>query len=476
MKLRVLCPISSPALARRIERLVASPHRIVQMEAASAELWAGLTGASVDVIVVSPEDLPFSFAQFLRSLDGLPDRPGVIILTPEADPEVHARFLADGAAGVVYTRLSDPILKGVFHSLLSRVQVEQAARGDDADLDTRADLTDFVTHSLAMRELLSMASRVAAADTSILILGETGVGKEWLARAIHARSRRDTGPFVAVNCAAVPEGLMESELFGHVEGAFTGALRSRRGHFELAHTGTLFLDEIGELPVGLQPKLLRALQEKQIMPLGAEAEIPFDARIIASTNRDLEQAIAQSEFRADLFYRIGVVTLTVPPLRDRREDILTLADHYLKRFSVELSRGTERIGGAARRALRSYDWPGNVRELINVMERAVLLAQDEEIGLLDLPAPLHRQPISSAAGRRTGARFEDEWMNGSLESLRSEVFSPLEKEYLIRLLRECEGRIGETATRADLDPRTLYNKMRRHGLTKEEFKVKNRNR
>jgi DNA-binding NtrC family response regulator len=315
-------------------------------------------------------------------------------------------------------------------------------------------------------------------EASLLILGETGVGKERLARAIHAEGPRSKGPFMALNCGALPESLLESELFGHEEGAFTGATRSRKGYFELAHTGTIFLDEIGEMPLHLQVKLLRVLDEHRIQRVGAEKSIEVDVRVMAATNRDLEADVPAGRFRSDLFYRLAVVTLDIPPLRDRREDIRQLAQSYLEHFNTQTGRSGSKIAAEALGSLEAYSWPGNVRELVNTMERAVLLADGDEIGTDDLPAR-----IRTDDGSPRGAvspfqwRFDsvpDDLLEKPLIEARNEVVSAFESRYLSDLLAATGGRIGEAAERACINERSLYDLMKRRGLKKESFKASSR--
>src|SRR5688500_14301529 len=236
-----------------------------------------------------------------------------------------------------------------------------------------------------MKHVFEMITRVSSSEATVLISGESGTGKELVARAIHEESDRRNGPFVAINCAAVPPTLLESELFGHVRGAFTDAKKGRDGLFVQAAGGTLFLDEIGELPIEMQPKLLRALQERQVRPVGGNTELPIDVRIIAATNRNLEEDVASSRFREDLFYRINVVTIAVPPLRARDNDILLLAQRFIDECSARVSKKVVGLSSAAAKRLLDYDWPGNVRELENCMERAVTLTTFDRITLDDLP-------------------------------------------------------------------------------------------
>lgn len=321
--------------------------------------------------------------------------------------------------------------------------------------------------------------RVVEGQSSLLITGETGVGKERLARAIHADSKRSSGPFIAVNCGALPETLLESELFGHEEGAFTGASRARRGWFELANEGTIFLDEIGEMPLHLQVKLLHVLQSRQVQRLGSEKVITVDVRVIAATNRDLEMEVAEKRFRQDLYYRLSVINLSIPPLRDRKEDIPTLIDDYITRFRASIGRDISGVTSAALTSLTNYHWPGNVRELINMIERAVLLCDAREVDLIDLPQNIAQQ--SAGSSEQLPGKLDDDLLQGltsvleqldhlPLRAARQKLTADFELLYLKSLLKQNNGRIGETAKQAGIDPRSLFDKLQRHGLRKEDFR------
>jgi DNA-binding NtrC family response regulator len=452
-----------------IVRLLDSPDLKLSFTRHPAALWAKLAREEYDLVIAAYGDLPAPAENTISTIRALPDAPEIIVLTEKDDPEERAALIAAGAIGVIYRHVSDARLGEALQSLVERRRevVERRVMTDQTQV--RSQLSDFASESEAMANLLVMARRVAEADTSVLVLGETGVGKEWLARAIHENSLRSQGPFVAVNCAALPEGLLESELFGHTKGAFTGAHRARRGFFELAHGGTLFLDEVGEMPVALQAKLLRALQEHEVRPVGGEESVPVDVRIMAASNRDLEEAMADKQFRADLFYRLSVIVLTVPRLADRREDILVLLDTYVARFAEQMNRPVDGIADDATQALAAYDWPGNVRELINVIERAVLLSDGGELTMDDLPVNIAGQsPALDAASTPRGS-FE-EWLSKPLLEAREQIVERFEREYLVRTLEDCRGRVGEAARRAKVDPRTLYNKMQRYGLTKAQFR------
>ena len=458
--------LESRSLRNRVRRLVPSTDVHATIGSPNPETWSRVVRDGQDVIITSPDDLPSPPNEYLGVLGSQAGHPDVVLLADEDDAESRADWLTFGAAGVVSRFLSDAALGRAIGALIQRRREFVVSQMTAAQSRLESHFGDFVSQSVAMIELLDLARRVAPADTSLLVLGETGVGKEWLARAIHGESPRSPGPFVAVNCAALPEGLLESELFGHVEGAFTGAVRTRRGYFELAHGGTLFLDEIVDMPLTVQAKLLRAIQERSVQPLGAEESIAVDVRIMGATNRDLLEAVETGEFRSDLFYRLGVVSLRVPSLRERREDIPVLAETYLERFAVQLGRPVERIEDEALRALIEYDWPGNVRELINVLERGVLLARGASLDVADLP-----RSLTGRGGSVSGAlaRPDDLW-DLPLADARDELMSSFERAYLERLLRDTDGRVGETADRAGIDARTLYNKMRRYELEKESYR------
>jgi DNA-binding NtrC family response regulator len=316
----------------------------------------------------------------------------------------------------------------------------------------RFTLTNLVAKSPKMLDILALLREVAQLDTTVLIHGETGVGKELLARTLHFAGPRRDKAFVAVNCAAIPEELFESELFGYRRGAFTGATEPRRGHFQLASGGTLLLDEIGEMPLGLQSKLLRAIEEKKITPIGAERPIDIDVRFIATTNQDLREAVERGAFRRDLFYRLSVFPLRVPPLRERVEDIPPLAAHFLVESARRCKKNVRSFGPAALDALVRYPWPGNARELENLVERAVITARDEVIadvapfldpGGADRPVVDLTLPFRDAKAR---------------------VVEEFEKAYVAGVLGLHGGKLSAAARHADMDNKNLWEKMVRYGL------------
>jgi len=310
---------------------------------------------------------------------------------------------------------------------------------------------ELITRSSAMEDLLSQARRVAASDASVCLYGASGTGKELLARAIHRASPRGEAPFVAVNCGAIPEGLLESELFGHKKGSFTGAVSDRRGLFQAAQGGTLFLDEIGDMPLPLQVKLLRALEERKIRPVGSHEQYDVDVRVIAATHRKLEERIASGEFREDLYYRLNVVKLYIPTLAERREDIPLLANHFLTRLAERYRRGRLAFSPEAMQLLVSAPWPGNVRQLLNVIEQAVALAATEVI-----PESLVRQALDAG--------------DTALTPL-DEARRAFERDYLVRILKITGGNVTKAARLAGRNRTEFYRLLERHSLEPSVFKA-----
>ena len=310
--------------------------------------------------------------------------------------------------------------------------------------------SELITRSSSMEDLLAQARRVAASDASVCIFGASGTGKELLARAIHRASPRSGAPFVAVNCGAIPEGLLESELFGHKKGSFTGAVADRRGLFQAAQAGTLFLDEVGDMPLALQVKLLRALEERKVRPVGSHESHEVDVRVIAATHRKLEERIASGEFREDLYYRLNVVKLYIPALAERREDIPLLANHFLARLAERYRRGSLAFSPEAMQLLVSAPWPGNVRQLLNVIEQAVALAATEVI-----PESLVRQALDVA--------------DTALTPL-DEARRAFERDYLVRILKITGGNVTKAARLAGRNRTEFYRLLERHSLEPGMFK------
>jgi PAS domain S-box-containing protein len=330
--------------------------------------------------------------------------------------------------------------------------------------------SEMIGESPAMGIVFDLILRCAEVDSSILILGETGVGKELAAKAIHARSKRKGSKFVAVNCGSIPEALLESELFGHEKGAFTGAVASRIGLFREAEGGTLFLDEVGDLDIALQVKLLRALQEKEIRPVGGTRTFPINVRIISATNRNITDLIARGLFREDLYYRIAVIPLTIPPLRDRREDILYLAEHFIQKHAKQDETTKKRINDDARQLLLAHQWPGNIRELENAIEYAIAMSVDTIIKPVDFPLqmmanrelayPSHGMPRSFLPTSSPQAQFPELHAMTTLKSWEQE-----ERQLITEIMKKCRGNRSEVADKLSMSRSTLWRKIKKYNIT-----------
>ncbi len=323
-----------------------------------------------------------------------------------------------------------------------------------AQLDQRFDFDHLIGQAGAMRSVFDMVAKVAPYKTTVLLTGESGTGKELLARALHRHSPRGDGPLIPVNCGAIPEALLESELFGHVKGAFTGAVRARRGLFAEADGGTIFLDEIGELPVALQVKLLRVLQEEEIRPVGESRSEKVDVRVVAATSRDLEEQSRTGAFREDLYYRLNVIHIRIPPLRARRDDVPALVDHFVGRLSRKFGRTIEGVEPEALEAILSYEWPGNVRELENAIERAILLSEGAILTLAALPPAVQDGPTA----RRPLLSTSDDDL-----SIKRRV-ATLEAELIARALDKTGGNRTHACRLLDISHRALLYKMRDYGI------------
>jgi transcriptional regulator with GAF, ATPase, and Fis domain len=308
------------------------------------------------------------------------------------------------------------------------------------------DFGEIVGGSALMKRVMGQVEVVAPTDATVLILGETGTGKELIARALHRLSPRKNYPFVTLNCAAIPTGLLESELFGYERGAFTGALSQKIGRFEMANRGTLFLDEVGDIPLDLQPKLLRALQEKSFERLGGTKTIPIDVRLVAATNRNLTQMMGNNLFRSDLYYRLKVFPITTPPLRDRPEDIPILARHFTQKYAEKMNRIIEKIPTETMRALVSWPWPGNVRELENFIERSVILSR----------GPSLRAPIN-------------ELREAAVDSGEGSTLEEVERDHILRVFRETNGVVSTTASRLGMPRTTLNAMMKKLGISRSDL-------
>ncbi len=379
----------------------------------------------------------------------------VIVLTAFSSVPSAVEALKAGA----YDYLTKPLDFDALRLALDRALEHTHLRTENQELReqlARLRLPEIIGTSAAMARLVELLALVAPSEATVLITGESGTGKGLVARAIHANSRRSHGPLVEVNCAAIPENLMETELFGHDKGAFTGADKARRGRFAQADGGTIFLDEVGELSLPMQAKLLRVLQDGQIQRVGSDQPIAVDVRILAATNRDLHQMTQEGLFREDLYYRLNVVAVEVPPLRQRKEDIPLLVDHFLRTFAQKNKRTVRGITPRAMDLLLKYDWPGNVRELENVMERAVILLRGEYLTEAELPLHLQRPETPGPSGPANDAPQED------AVSLPSVTLAEMERRLIERVLEETGGNKSEAARRLGITRRTLKLKLKKY--------------
>jgi DNA-binding NtrC family response regulator len=331
------------------------------------------------------------------------------------------------------------------------------------ELAHRRGAPQIIGNDPKLKQVSLALHRAASTDTTVLLEGESGTGKELFARALHALSPRADGPFVAINCAAIPETLLETELFGHEKGAFTGAAARKPGKFELAHRGTLFLDEIGDLPLALQAKILRALEEKRFERVGGTLPLQVDVRVVAATNRNLKAAVAARQYREDLYFRLSVFPITIPPLRERTEDITTLARYFIERFCRDLNKKPLTLSPAAEQELRAYAWPGNVRELQNCIERAAILTEGDTIHPRHLNLSF-RDAVSAAAAEENASPWATLDWSGTLADVSRRVMTEVERRKIEQAMKEAAGNRGRAAEILQISYKTLTSKLREYGL------------
>jgi two-component system NtrC family response regulator len=404
-------------------------------------------GEPFDLVLTDQRMPGFSGLELIGALRAVTPEAAVIVMTAYGTIETAVAAIKAGAADYLTKPLNLDELLHRIRTVRERQRLVAENRELRLALSERHRVEGIIGESGRMQEVLSLVHRVAGSDATVLIQGESGTGKELIARAIHYASPRAPRPLVKVNCAALPETLLESELFGHEKGAFTGATAARQGRFELAHGGTLFLDEIGDLPLHLQVKLLRVLQEREFERVGSGRPIAVDVRLIAATHRDLAALVKGGEFRDDLYYRINVVTIVVPPLRERREDIPPLIDHFVRKFAETNRKQIAGLTREARELLLRYDYPGNVRELENLIERAVVLTRDDVIGAADLPLTL-QEPVADTA--------EAAGLTTAVEAL--------ERRMIREALAQADGVQTRAAETLAISERVLRYKLKKYGL------------
>ncbi len=407
------------------------------------EALAILGRRHIDVVITDIKMPGMDGLELQRHIRNVDPDVVIILVTAYASVSTAVQALKEGAYDYLVKPFDPEELSHVVEKACEKIRLKE----ENVALKQRiAGISPEIVEgqSREMRRVLELVDSVAPTDTTVMVRGESGTGKELIARLIHAKSPRAFGPLVAVNCGALSEGVLESELFGHEKGSFTGATSRRKGKLELADGGTLFLDEIGEIPPKVQVELLRALEDHTITRVGGVQEIPVDFRVVCATNRDLEEAVREGTFRQDLYYRINVFQIDIPPLRERREDIMPIAEHFLKKFAAAMGRRVTGFSPEARELLMQYDWPGNVRELANAVERALVVCHEGEIKPEFLPI------------RPQGSASEPEPDDLSLQAV--------ERRHILKVLELEDFNITHAAKRLGIDRVTLYNKMRKYGI------------
>jgi DNA-binding NtrC family response regulator len=415
-----------------------------------------LTGERFD-IVISDLFLPdVSGIEILTQVKLDSPRTEVILITGHASAETAVKAMKEGAYDYITKPLNFDELRLIIDKAVEKGQLLSENVYLKKQLQDKYEFSNIIGNSQAMQQLFSRMKRIIKTDSTVLILGESGTGKELVAKAIHFNGSRKDRPFIAVNCSAIPENLLESELFGHVKGAFTGAIKEKVGKFEAAHLGTIFLDEIGTLPMHLQTKLLRVLQEQEIERVGSNRQIKLDVRVVSATNVNLEEEVQRGNFREDLFYRLNVIPLLIPPLRERIEDILPLTRHFLEKNCRAMQRPIMHLEKEALEALEAYPWNGNVRELENIMERIVALTEGDQIALRDLPSNIAKAYLERA-GSPTSVTPQGIDM--------VQTINEIEKKMIAEALQLAGGVKARAALMLSINRTTLVEKMRRLGIT-----------
>ncbi|HKA87649.1 MAG TPA: sigma-54 dependent transcriptional regulator [Haliangiales bacterium] len=453
---RILVVDDQPQIPRLVELLLGEGF-LVEAAGSAAQALARLEDTPYDAVVADlamPEVDGIELIRRARRRD--PDTP-ILVMTGVASVETAVAAMREGAFDYLRKTASAQELRAAVERAVAHGQLQREVRRLRDEVERARGVHEVIGQSAAMRQLLALVERIAPSDAGVLILGESGTGKELLARTIHRLSGRRDAPFVAFDCSALAPSLLESELFGHERGAFTGAARARRGLFREAHAGTLFLDEIGDIASEVQSKLVRVLQEREVKPVGGDAFVKVDVRIIAATNKDLKGLVTRGQFREDLYWRLAVVPLSVPPLRDRREDLPLLCAHILARRRPPQADGRPfptRVSPEALARLAAYPWPGNIRELDNVLSRAALLADGDEIGPEDLP--LLGDAESTPAGAVADGR--------PLKEIVDDAVRAVERQAIRDALTKAGGSPTRAAKLLGISRASIYNKLKEHGI------------
>jgi DNA-binding NtrC family response regulator len=457
---RILIVDDEPEMATVIEQALSRRNYIATQKNSADAAWDLLESEDFDVVVTDLNMRGMSGVELTdRIAKNRKDLP-VIVITAFGSLDTAIATLRAGAYDFITKPFEIDQLVVAVERALQNKKLREEVKRLRAEVARSKPSSDFIGDSPAMKKVHEVVARVAETDATVLVTGESGSGKELVARDLHKRSKRANGPFVAINCAALPETLLESELFGHVKGAFTDAKASKRGLFVEASGGTLFLDEIGEMPPGMQAKLLRALEERSVRPVGGTSETSFDARLVAATNRDLESLVESGRFREDLYYRINVVHVDLPPLRARGGDVLLLAQHFITRLAEPMNKTVKGFSSTVAERLLGYSWPGNVRELQNCIERAIALARFEELTVEDLPPKVRDYKPSFVV-----VATEDPTDLVTMEEV--------ERRYIQRVMEAVGQNKTQAAKTLGFDRTTLYRKLERYKLGGPPDRVSN---
>jgi DNA-binding NtrC family response regulator len=442
---RILIVEDDDLMRELMTKILAGEHYHIFQASSGEEALKLLQEQTIDLMLTDLRLTGMNGLQLLTEVRSFDQEIVVIVMTAYASVETAVEAMRKGA----YDYLTKPFINDEIRVMLRRAlnqrHLSRENRHLKRELRERYRFENIVGNSEAMEKVYRLIEKVSGISSNVLIVGETGTGKELVARAIHYNSERSDRPFVAVNCGALTESLLESELFGHLKGAFTGAIANQEGFFRKADKGTLFLDEISEVSHGLQVKLLRAIQEREVIPVGGREPLRFDVRLIAATNRLLEDEVKKGTFREDLFYRINVITIPLPPLRDRKEDVPLLVNHFLQKYAQRLGKPSVKILREAMQVLVNYEWPGNVRELENMIERAVALCEEDLIERTDLPDKLTQVKIA--------IRDLDEY---------EMTLDALEEQHIKKVLQKVNGDKVKASQILGINLSTLYRKLARY--------------
>jgi two-component system response regulator HydG len=474
---RVLVVDDDSALRLTVSSAFAERNYEVEQAADGEEAVNKVMSTKYDLVLLDVNMPRMSGLEALKQIKAYDNSIICIILTAYSNVKDAVEAVRQGAYNYLEKPIKSDDLVALVDRALKATSIVKTIGLSAPAMVNAGDDKGLIGSSNEMKRIFSLIDKLARVDTSVLIRGESGTGKELVARAIHMNGPRKDERFVAINCSAIPENLIESEFFGHEKGAFTGADGRKIGKFQYADGGTLFLDEIGDISATLQVKLLRALQEQRFTPVGSNREVEVNVRIVAATNRNLEEMIKRGEFREDLFYRLNVLPIFLPPLRERKDDIPSLLNHFLEKFNATYGNKIEGVGAEANELLTKYNWPGNIRELENVMEHAFVVESGSQITASSLPDSI--RGLSRSVSKSAVAQDNVEGADGSKENLSFNIDlqnldfqtqkEEFEKHFIISALKVFNGRINQTALHANIPKKTLLRKLEKYGLTAKDY-------